>query len=148
MIINFILICFAAFCNAIMDKTTHHFDDSIFSTIKNKKIRQWFNTSESWKNKYIDKDVKKGRVKWVFFGFVFNKPVQLTDSWHFFKMLMVFSVCFLPVSYYVYIDGNHIFFGMNPMFNMVVYWILLGISWNLVFGLFYNKLLVKKKHNH
>lgn len=127
----FILIFVAAACNAVMDKLDHHFSASIFDLIKNKKIRLWFNSNQGWRNKYVDRNPKKGRVKWNILGIKINKPVQLTDAWHFFKMLMIFAIC-----------------GMAAVYPVIIYmgiinWVILGLIWNITFRLFYSFFLTK-----
>jgi len=144
MIIDFILIFIAAAFNAVMDTVDHHFGESIFDNIKDKKKRLWFNSNQGWRNKYVDRDVKKGRIKWSILGFKFNKPVQLTDSWHFFKMLMIFTVCLIPALNIVSM-GSIQYFNIAPIYNMFIHWSILGIIWNLsFFRIFYNYLLLKK----
>ena len=147
MIVSIILIVFAAFCNAVMDKTDHHFSTSIFNRIKSKKWRLWFNENEGWKNKYVDRDFNKGRVKWQIFGILFNKPVQLTDAWHFFKMLMIFALAMIP-AYNLVENGTFIYEinRFNYVSNLLSFWILFGITWNLTFyRIFYNGLFNQTK---
>ena len=152
MIVHFLLIFIAAACNAVMDTVDHHFNDSIFDNIKDKKKRLWFNSNQGWRNKYVDRDVKKGRIKWTILGFKFNKPVQITDSWHFFKMLMIFLICMIPALDMVLMHSNMLiswnfqYFEISPIYNLFIHWGLLGIVWNLsFFRVFYNYLLLKKK---
>ena len=125
MVLSIIFLILASICNAIMDITTHHFYQSIFIKIKNQK---WWNTSDSWKNKYVNGNPKFGRVKW-FFGI--NKPVQLTDSWHFFKMLMIIFICVSIITF------NFVY----PLYLFPILLLVYGIIWNLTFSLFYNKIL-------
>lgn len=145
MFIDFILIFLAAMFNAIMDTTDHHFKLSIFDRIKNPWWRLWFNENQSWKNKYVDRDPKKGLVKWSLLGFKFNKPVQISDSWHFFKMLMIFSICMIPAL--DVIDGGIYYFEFpfwSNFMNIILHWTILGTIWNLTFNrLFYNWILLK-----
>ena len=124
-ILSLLFLALASICNAIMDKTSHHFEKSIFSKAKN---RKWWYTPDSWKNKYIDGDSTKGRIKWFW---KINKPVQLTDAWHFFKMLMIFFIVFSIISY------KEIF---NPILDIIIY----GSIWNLTFILFYKKIFKLK----
>lgn len=143
MIVNIILMFIAALCNAIMDKVDHHFSKSIFNRIKSPKWRLWFNENDGWKNKYVDRDPNKGRVKWKIFGIEFNKPVQLTDAWHFFKMLMIFAISMIPSYnlcemevFLVNIDQ------FNYVLNLLLYWTIFGTTWNITFyRIFYNGIL-------
>jgi len=125
-IISLVLLILAAICNSLMDKPLHHWEKSIFSNIK--KNKQWWYSKDSWKNKYVNGDSSQGRVKW--FGLI-NKPVQLTDSWHFFKMLMIVFIC-MAIS----LNSNIIHWSLD--------WIILGVSWNTFFSLMYNYILKKK----
>lgn len=131
-IISIILLILAAICNSIMDTLDHHFNKSIFSKLNNKK---WWDYSNSWKNKYIDGDPKKGRIKILF---NINKPVQITDAWHLFKTLMIIFIC-ISLSINLYIGC--ILIDNSILLNIIIY----GISWNLSFSLFYNKLLLNRK---
>lgn len=124
-IISIIFFVLAAICNSIMDKTDHHFNKSIFKTFKN---RKWWYTPNSWKNKYVDGDSTKGRVKILF---NINKPVQITDAWHFFKTLMIIFICISIVTY-------------QPIYNKFIDIIIYGTIWNTNFSLMYNRILKKK----
>lgn len=57
------------------------------------------------------------------------------DAWHLSKSLMIIFMALAIVFY-------------TPVFNWLIDFILVGASWNLVFNLCYNKLLIpwKKKH--
>jgi len=68
-----------------MDTVDFHFNESIFSTLKKK---MWWNESEGWKNKYKDRDPSKGRA----FPGSLTWLVWITDSWHFFQMIMLSSL--------------------------------------------------------
>lgn len=50
--IPIIFLIIAAIVKAMMDRLTTDFNTSIFSNIKNIKIKNWFNPSVSWTNKY------------------------------------------------------------------------------------------------
>jgi hypothetical protein len=108
-----------------MDVTSFHYDESIFSRFNDNKICKWFDTSTSWKLKYKDGIVSRGRRK--LFGTNINYPVQLTDSWHFCKTMLIVFVCLAIVVY-------------SPVINWWVDLIVLGTIWNITFSLFYNKI--------
>ncbi len=129
--ISLVCIMLAAICNAIMDTSTHHYNVSKLRTLNPK----WWNGEISWRNKYIDGDVNKGRVKW-FLGL--NKPVQLTDAFHLFKMLMIIFICISIITF----DACFVLIGCH--YHWYSFLIMLGIygfSWNIIFSLFYNKIL-------
>jgi hypothetical protein len=119
----------ASICNSIMDVTSHHFSLSIFKNLN----PMWWNGEISWKNKYVNGDPTKGRKK--LWGNI-NYPVQLTDCWHFFKMLMII---FLTVSVVTF-DSTII----NHPYQYLLYICLYGFFWNTTFSLFYNKIFKLK----
>jgi len=127
LIVSFILLL-AAICNSIMDNITHHWDESIFERPKGEitKWDMWWNPEYSWRNKYQDGDPKKP-LKKIVFG-LFDKP--FTDAWHTFKSLMI---TFLVASISCALFHN--------IWYILLSITVLGTSWNLVFNLFYNKLL-------
>ena len=115
--ISLILIIIAAICNAVCDTLKDHFPVSIFSRLN----QQWWNPNESWKNKYVY-DKQTNWKKYI--------PDSLSDAWHCFKTIMIFSligavVCYVP-NYYNW-----------------VYFIVYGLNWNFSFNLFYNHILIK-----
>jgi len=131
---SFIFIILASICNAVMDTSVHHYSKSILSNFKNK---LWWNGEISWKNKYVEGDPKKGRVKWIF---GFNKPVQLTDAFHFFKMLMVIFICVSIITFdknCVLVNGEYMWYKFMGL--LCIY----GTFWNVPFSLFYKKVLIK-----
>ena len=141
LLVPLILLSFGSICNSIMDTVDHHQQKSIFSKFKN---GRWWNQNQGWRNKYIDYDgdiklnIEPRRVKWSLFGFTVNKPVQLTDSWHFFKMLMIIFIS-LSISTFLIFTNNII--GFLPF---TVYLLLCGLIWNTTFRLFYHKFLLLK----
>ncbi|MFN7656507.1 MAG: hypothetical protein ACK5OW_01830 [bacterium] len=133
---SLVFIILASICNAVMDKSTHHYHTSIFKKFNNE---MWWNGEISWKNKYVDGDYSKGRVKW-FFGL--NKPVQLTDAFHFFKMWMVIFICLSIITFdkcLVFVDCSYRWYSF--LIVLGVY----GTLWNTTFSLFYNKILDQSK---
>lgn len=119
-LVSFLLIIIAAFCNAVMDTCNYHFYNSIFSN-KDRFNPQFWNTSISWQNKYID--YKKPELGYKKLFWIINYPVQLTDSWHLFKTIMIFSLIG-AIIFYQPIFGNWDF-------------IVLGCLWNFTFTFFY-----------
>lgn len=134
--ISIIFWILAAVCCAVMDTLVHHFDFSIFFPYLNHSKRcYWWNPGLSWKNKYIDQDPEKGKIKW-FWGLM-DKPAFLTDGWHLFKSLMIVFIC-LSIAF---ADGIY----SNPKwYSYIVIVVVFGTFWNLIFNLFYNKILLKK----
>ena len=143
----------ATICDAIMDTVDFHFTTSIFNKIKSPKWRKWFNESEGWKNKYVDYDgdiaalMVPRRVKWNILGIEINKPVQLTDSWHFFKML---QIAFETVAITILVSLICCFI-ITPHFHIANFWdyfisltIGYGVTRNLLFSLFFDHILISK----
>jgi len=127
--ISLLLVALAAICNAVMDVISFHYKQSIFT----KYNPQWWNPAISWKNEYIDwdNDVRTEKVIFILNLFSIKYPTFLTDAWHFFKSLMIVLLGFAIVLY-------------NPVVNIYVDIILVGLAWNLIFNVFYNKIF--KKH--
>jgi hypothetical protein len=122
MILTLTFVALAAACNAVMDICSHKWYTSIFSNYS----RQWWDATVSWRNKYNSLSPANGRRK-IFWQI--NFPVQLTDSWHLFKTLMIIFLCIaiaLPTSH-----------------NLLTF-ALAGITWNTTFSLFYKLILIKR----
>ena len=130
--ISIIFWILAAICNAIMDTCSHHFPKSVFS-----KYPYFWNTENSWKNKYVNWPYNADRRKVKIWNWKFNYPVQLTDSFHLFKMLMIVFIC-LSIVFFEPTPGH------NWIWKLLVF-VIYGIVWNLIFNLFYNHILIKKK---
>jgi len=124
-------IVLAAICNAVMNTSVHHYSTSIF-----KKLNPYFWDGEiSWRNKYINGDPSQGRVKW-FFGLV--KPVQITDAFHFFKMLMIIFICLSIITF----NKCAVLAGCEyQWYSFLTLLGIYGVLWNTTFSLFYNKIL-------
>lgn len=78
---------------ALIDTISNRFSSSIFSNIKNPKIKFFFNQKESWILKYKDGVPKKGER---FFGSTTILSF-ITDAWHLFKSLIIVSIFLLAV---------------------------------------------------
>lgn len=116
-IIPIILFAFAAMFNAIMDVSEHHPE----------RLPKWWR--HEWERKYVDGDVKKGRVKW---GKI-NKPVQFIDGWHFSKMCMVICLAGAVTS---------AMFVTVPWWYAIIHLTVVSyILWNGTFILFYKYIL-------
>ena len=88
--ISFLLVIISSITRGISNKILFHYEESIF------KNNNWFNPSESWKNKWKIKDGKfvlnkKGKYKEKFFGSstIF---VLFTDAWHLFESISKYSL--------------------------------------------------------
>ncbi len=136
--LSLLFIALASFCNSTMDTTSTHWGISIFRNIKNKFFHSWFK-DDSWKLKYKNGDPSEGRLKWTIFKFKINKPVQITDSWHFFKMLMIIFICISVLLYTPFIFITDYIF-VNKIIELLIY----GTVWNVTFSAFYNKIFISK----
>jgi hypothetical protein len=133
--LSYILVALASTCNAVIDKLSHHYDRSIFKDFKN---RYWWDPTMSWENKYVLGKPEYGRVKWNILGFRVIKPVQFTDAWHFFKMLMIVFMC-AAISCGIFYHHENL-----TWWWFVIYLGSLGTLWNITFSAFYDKILKKK----
>ncbi len=129
--LSLILIALAAMCNAVMDTSVHHYHSSIL-----KNLNPYFWDGEiSWRNKYNNGDPNQGRVKW-FLGLA--KPVQITDAFHFFKMLMIIFITLSILTFNkceVLVGCEYHWYSFLGLLGIY------GVLWNTTFSLFYNKIL-------
>ena len=133
-ILCLIFVVASSACNAMMDTLVHHWYKFRWAD----KVNNWkWEATISWLNKYVDKDPKKGRRKWLF---GLNYPVVLSDAWHFFKMWQIIFICCAIVSSYF---SAQIRIFDSILLDGLVYVIALGIVWNKTFSLFYDIILVK-----
>ncbi len=139
MFYSLIPLLLSAVCCSIMDICVHKFKISIFSKISKKYWYQWFDGENSWKNKYVDRIPKNGLVKIKIGNIKINKPVQLSDAWHFFKMLFV---CFFILS--IVLEGYFMYNESTTIDNQILYFIIkyvvYGVLWNIIFNIFYSKI--------
>jgi len=133
-------IILASFFNAVMDKVKFHYYKSTFEdcfpkngTIKRLEIRRWIGLENSWDNKYINGNSLNGRRKLQIFDYEFNYPVWFCDLWHFSKSLMIVSLCLAIVCY-------------SPIVNTYIDFVIYGMMWNIVFNVFFNKILSNDKN--
>jgi hypothetical protein len=129
----------AVIFNAIMDNVSHHPSQSVFKGVWG----GWWIRDWTYKYNVCDDSGKGrpecGRVKWRILGFEFNRPVQITDGWHFSKMCMIF---FLSASV---ASATFSSLPEKSIYFTIGYFTLLGVSWIAFFNLFYNKLLRTNK---
>jgi len=135
--ISLLIFILASICSASMDKCQFHYEKSVFTVFENP---SYWNSDVSWENKYIDRDFKKGMRKCLW-G-LFDYPVLLTDFWHLMKSsmiaLMVLSIVFYEPTL------SYFNFGLCQPILWIFDFILFGIAWNLVFNLFFNRILAKR----
>jgi len=154
LVLSIICVALASICNSVMDTLVHHYHASIFNT-GDAEDNQYYNPKISWLNKYVGRDVLKGRLTWIVKiptkikirgGFDadvkdFDTKIKVhpffTDAWHFYKSLMVVLLC------------AAVTFAMKCGIDMdwwvyILYFIGLGTVWNVNFSAFYNRFLIKK----
>jgi len=127
-----ILIILFCFVSGLLNSTEDLLKDKYYQSVFKDFNHIWF-SEDSWKNKYISRDPKFGRVKINLFGLSFNKPVQLTDWWHFSKMLSL-SLLFLSMTFAIFLEWS-----LNSF--LVVF--LAGCLRNVGFSLGYYKLFFR-----
>jgi hypothetical protein len=105
------------------------------SIFRNFERFKWFKY-DSWKNKYtFEKNKIIDRVKWDFILFKINKPVQLTDWWHFSKMIrLIFMFSAIGIASTLSLNVN----------QAILLVIICGTLRNIIFSFFYNKLQLKR----
>ena len=138
--LSLLFIMINAALDACMDILSHHYFKSIFSRKNKPKHNQIFNPEYSWRRKYIDDEPENGRIYWIDWEFIrIKKPVQLTDAWHFIKMLKIIMLCLSIVSFNMdefMINGN------DPTYvSYFIVFIIHVIFWNLTFSQFYDNIL-------
>jgi len=137
--ISLILISIASILNAAMDVVSHHYHDSFFSLLDND---NYFNPKKSWKNKYVNGDVSQGRKK--FLGVTIH--VSFTDFWHLCKSLMIVLICIsIAVSNPIFLFPLQKTVWIIELMNIITHVFIYGVAWNVMFSLFYNKVLRLKK---
>lgn len=113
-----VLLAISATAKAIQDKLQFHFDKSVFS-----KLGSWWNTKDSWKNKWKNGDRKQGEK----FFLSSTLLVGLTDAWHLFGTIRDLSLflCIVAIS-------------LNP-FILILY-----IPYRLIFHLLFTYAFSRK----
>lgn len=131
-ILSYLFFVLASIANAVMDNVSHH---PSLSVLKDVWGGWWV---RDWRSKYNDcngrgyGEPECGRIRWQILGFWIQAPVQLIDGWHFSKMMMV---VFLALS------ASMATFINLELLEGLLYFVILGVSWNIAFNLFYNKIL-------
>lgn len=137
--VTYILIIIAAISNAVMDTIKHHWSKSIFKDFRN--FWFWWFHVLGWKWKYVDFDSgSRERVKWNILGIKINKPVQLTNAWHFFKMIMLLCLIATPITYEPVFEKWLGFYG-----GAFADYAIMGIAYNTTFSTFYHHTFIRKK---
>jgi len=120
--LSYILIIFAGFINAIMDKIQFHWNKSIFSKIKNSKLIKWSNPSSSHTNKWKNGNWYEGE-KFLGSSTIF---VWTTDLWHFAQFLML--SCFMGA---IVLYSN--FFSIWLIADFVIFRLLFSGTFTIFF---------------
>ena len=137
-LIILLLFITAAISNAVMDTSAHHRGGALCSFTSSPFVQNWFNCSgNSWLNKYRDGEVAKGEKTFPLLGLTVPYPVQLTDAFHFFKMIMIFALCAIVAVAMT----DCIKITRSRKLDFFIYWSAAGIAWGMAFNLFYSYLL-------
>jgi hypothetical protein len=122
--LTLLFVCLASVCNSVVKTLLYRYDESILRKLN----KQWWNPDISYKNKYIDGDIEKGRKK-LFYKI--NYPIALTDAFHFFKTTKVLFWILAVVFY-------------QPIFNILIDLFIYSSYKHMVFDLFYFHLFKKR----
>jgi hypothetical protein len=124
-ILSSLLFCVAAMFDAGKDSITHHYNTSFAHALS--LDEGFWNPSQSWLNKYVDRDPSKGRRKINLLLFELDVPAAFTDGWHLLKSV---SILFLILCPLVLLPGK---FG-----HKIIYFAILAVCWNVSFNIFYS----------
>lgn len=134
---DIVLVACAGICNSIMDTVRDKWGQSKLTLFHPWTLIYKFFLSDGWKNKYFERDPIKGRWKVKIFGIWVPVPVQLTDSWHFFKAIMIVLFC-VAICFKSWQD----FKDLERYYSLAI----LGLAWNVPFNTFYNLILRTKEY--
>lgn len=126
--ITIIFIILAGIFSAIMDllRVESKYHQSVFSLIKNKRLKQWIDPNISWTNKYGQYPKPKFIGSTTIFVFV-------TDLWHFSKAGMLICLMIAIVNFKLLI---------SPIIDIF----MLYTIFCCIFELFYSVILIKKTY--
>ena len=128
-----------AILEGLCDVVQFRWRGSMFSRVVPERVHWWFDASVSWENKYEDRDFSLGRRVWFrVFGVDVLYPVQLSDFWHFAKMLRLLVELSVPAS------GIWVWSGLGWYWWFVMY-LGVGVMRNSVFSLVFNNMSKRKK---
>ncbi len=131
--ISIILIAISGMCFAVADSLGVLFYDSIFYRIicwKSQHREQWWNSSISWKNKYRNGLVYRGRKSFRLFSVKFPIPSLFFSAFDLFNTIHIITML-LSISLYTTI--------VSPFY---VDFIILLLIWNSSF-IFFKSIFVK-----
>jgi hypothetical protein len=133
-----LLFVIAVISNAVMDVSAQHHGGALCRITDDSHVQQWFNCSgDSWLNKYIGGKQENGFRTVNVVGIDLPYPVQVTDAFHFFKMVMIMALCAILSLYLV--DLRRL--TRSQTVDFLMYWTATGILWGAVFNLFYHHVL-------
>jgi hypothetical protein len=119
-ILSCIFFALAAACNAVMDSVENeHIYDTVFNP-QRKNSAFWYKR-DSW-----DKAKKIGG--WKF------------DAWHLFKSIAVINLCLSAA----FAATSDLALRWGLLAQVILKVVILGLTWNLSFNLFYNVIFKKK----
>lgn len=115
----------AAICNAVMDTLKYHYHNSIFYV-------------KYGNNGFWNEDHKDATP------YIIPGTKYKVNAWHLFKSAMIIlhalSNCF------IFLAGTYITYLPYKILIVIGLLIVYGFRWNGFFNLFYNKILLQKKH--
>ena len=129
-----LLILIAGLSNGIMDSVTHHHAHKWISG----KL-WWDNDPEngSHLNKYINRDISLGRRKLFKY---FNYPVIITDAWHCFKSIMIWSLLLSLLTYEpIFMHGELLGYDMpewsDRLFDIITLRLVFALGFHIPYQL-------------
>jgi len=128
-----ILLALVGLLNGLREQITFHYRDSLPHNLS--WSRQFWDPDKSWRNKYVDGNPMKGRVKLTLLGWrtPFNYPVQITDAYHLLKTLEI-----IAYSVAAAVPVGHIVELGQPWQVIAAATLLFGTLRNLAFNVFYS----------
>ena len=133
LIIGILTVCIAGISKAIMDKLQFHYHKSIFKFNPVKFNQQFWDPLISWQNKYKADSMTEPK----FYGST-TFLVALTDAWHLFQMIMIFTL-FMGVAITSY--------NCTTPFELIFKIITLRCFFGLSFEIFFKKILTFTEPN-
>jgi len=119
-----VVLIIGAVSNAVMDKIRFHYSSSIFKNFSD----DWWNPSNSWRNKWKNGNPEEGERFWGSSRWF----VRFTDAWHFFQGVM-FTCFFISIVLY------------ERLVHWFVDFCILYIVFTSIFYIFYTYIFSSKK---
>jgi hypothetical protein len=127
-VLGYLLIIISSIAKAVMDKVNFHFENSIFNS--NKLNKRFWDKKISWRNKWWNGDKSKGER----FFLSSTILVFITDAWHLFQSIMLFSL----------FTGLYFIFSDSSLYSNLIHLISTSIMFRFIFTFIFHSILEKK----